>query len=345
MYKLSDKRYTTLILIILLAAGTIFFSKEVTSGVYKGIYFCTEVLVPSIFPFMVISAFTAKCGLSFSGKVFNRISHLLFGISAKTLFAVIIGILGGYPVAARGISTLYENGEISEKEAANASYIAVGAGPGFLITFIGARLLNCIEAGVILLISQIVSVIILGIINKIIFKKDNYNSDKEIKRTDKKLINIFTQSVSSAVYGAIEMCAVVCVFSALISISQKYFGENDYINILLEVTTACSRLSASGSIVPIAFAAGFGGISVHFQIFQALGKIKINILLFFFYRILQGAITASLTALLTKIFGITIPVFSGTQGDFTLGLSSSVIGSSLLILTGICFLFSIKTTN
>lgn len=343
MYKITLRSPAAfkLILIVLLGAAAVFFSKEVSGGINEGIYFCVSVLVPSVFPFMIISSLTAKINLGFSGRKINKISNSLFGLSAKTVFTVLIGIIGGYPVAAKGISSLYKNGSISEKEAAKAAYIAVGAGPGFLITYVGVRLLNSYEAGAALLVSQITSVIIIGIINRFIFGKGIYNSKKEIS-VEPSAFEIFISSVKSAVYAIIEMCAIVCVFSAVIKVIEKYSGGNDLVNILLEVSRACYFLSENGSIVPIAFAVGFGGICVHIQIFQALGTIRIKKWLFFLYRIIQGGITAALTYLICKVFNITIPVFSSIRGDFTLSLSGSVVGSSLLILTGICFLFSIK---
>ncbi len=344
MYKNQYRAKTPLTLTLITALGisAVFFSKEISDGIFKGMCFCAEILAPSIFPFMIIAAVTANSSLSFSGKAINNISNRVFGLSAKSLFAVILGISGGYPVGAVGINSLYKKGVISGKEAAKASYIAVGAGPGFLITFVGIRLLNSAEIGAVLFTAQIISVIILGIINRIVFGKENFNSDKEINISDK-AGNIFIKSVRSAVYSLIEMCAVVCVFSAAVSITEARLFYNDFISVLLEVTTACYKLSESSNVILIAFAAGFGGLSVHFQIFGALGDIKINKLLFFLYRIIQGITTAFITYLFIKLFNITVPVFSSVKGNFTLGLSGSALGSCLLILTGICFLYSLKT--
>ncbi len=343
MYKkrLADNSQIKLLLIITLAAAAIFFSKEVSGGIYKGIYFCVEVLIPSLFPFMVISTLSAKSNLRFKGKIFNKTANILFGLSGETLFSVILGVFGGYPVGARSIGALYKQGKISISEAEKASYIALGAGPGFLITFVGIKLLNNIEIGIILLISQICSVFFLGILNKFIFLKKDNNSYKENSRPVKHSGNLFIESVTDAVYSAMEMCAIVCVFSAFLSVIEKYI-QSDYVSVFTEVTTACNKLSSGVNIPAIAFAVGFGGVCVHFQVFQALGNIKINKLLYFFYRILQGVITALITTALIKIFDITIPVFSSVKGNLTLGLSTSVIGSCLLVLTGICFIFSIQ---
>ncbi len=340
-FRLAGNSQIKLLLITALAIAAIIFSKEVSSGIYKGIYFCVEILIPSLFPFMVISTLSAKSNLRFKGKIFNKTANILFGLSGETLFSVILGIFGGYPVGARSIGALYKQGKISLNEAEKASYIALGAGPGFLITFVGIKLLNNIEIGIILLISQICSVFLLGILNKFIFRKKDNNSFKEDNYAVKHSGNIFIESVTDAVYSAMEMCAIVCVFSAFLSVIEKYI-HSDYVSVFTEVTTACNKLSPGANLPAIAFAVGFGGLCVHFQVFQALGNIKINKLLYFLYRIMQGVITSVITTVLIKIFDITIPVFSSVKGGFSLGLSTSVTGSCLLVLTGICFIFSIQ---
>lgn len=342
---LNKKPALEFALIILAITAVIVWGKECSGGALKGIYFCAEALVPSLFPFMVISVFIAKSGLARKlGRYTDGLSAKLFGVSGNLSAVIIMSMIGGYPVGARGISALRESGAISENDAERASYFAVGAGPGFLITFVGQKLLSNAQIGVCMLLSQIISVIILGLLNKIIFAKgkDN-NSYKEIKETPLPFTSAVTESVISSVYGTLEMCGMVVAFCAVIGITEKLFGDfNIYLSVLLEVTTACGLTTGRKNILLTAFAAGFGGLCVHFQIFTALRNIKIKMRLFFLYRIIQGLITAFLTYLFIKAFNICVPVFSSVGGTPELSLSSNFAGSALLIICGIGFLFSIK---
>lgn len=52
--------------------------------------------------------------------------------------------------------------------------------------------------------------------------------------------------------------------------------------ILTEVCNAVTAVSKDLPIEVVAFSAGFGGLCIHFQIFSALGDIKVNKLLFSF---------------------------------------------------------------
>ncbi len=337
---------TKLVFISAVIFCAMFFGRECSDGALKGIYFCAEVLVPSLFPFMAAAAFVAESGLSrMLGKHLEKPTTMLFGLSGSCAAIILLSLFGGYPVGARGIRTLYENGEINAYEAKKCSYFAVGAGPGFLITFVGVRLLDSSEAGACILAAQIISVIILGVANKYIFReKQSYNSNSELRLTSEKLSNALVKAVESGTYGCIEMCGMVVMFSAFNEVTTRLLADNSAstaANILLEVTTACNLLSSSNNILLIAFAVGFGGLCVHFQVFQALGSVNIKQWIFFLYRIIQGLLTTAFTFIFIRLFRVTLPVFSGTGEAPALALSTSLLGSVMLMLTGLCFIYNI----
>jgi len=343
--KRNKKAIAPFLFTVAAVVALIFWGKECSQGAKSGISLCLNVLIPSIFPFMVISVFAAESGLSEKlGKITGGLCKALFGVSGNLSAVIIMSMIGGYPVGARGIAALRKNGVISEKDAETAAYFAVGAGPGFLFTFVGSSLLSSPEIGACLMVAQVASVIILGFVNKIIFvRKTNYNSKKELYSNITPFSSALTKSVISASYGMFEMCGMVVVFSALMGITEKLLGDmNVYAAILFEVTAACGILSKQVDIRLIAFAVGFGGLCVHFQIFTALKDIKINKYLFFLFRIIQGGITALITSLLIKIFRISLPVFSSVGTLPELSLSTSLIGSVMLLLCAVGFIYSIK---
>lgn len=350
MYKIFSRKNIIINVLFLVITATLLltFGKQATTGALKGIYLCCEVLVPSLFPFMVLSAFSVKSGISaYFEKYSAVITKTLFGLSGKCGTAIIMSMIGGYPVGARAISALYESGQISEYEAKKAAYFAVGAGPGFLITFVGTNLLGCLSVGICILCAQIISIIILGIMNKYIFRKSEaYNSKEEIKINIPTLSQALIQSTASGVYGILEMCGIIVVFSAVLgiiqSLLQKYEAVYLIVNVLLEVTSASQLTAKAGNILLLSFAVGFGGLCVHFQIFTALKEIQINKFVFFLYRIIQGLLTSAFTYLLLKVFNVSLPVYSSIDYNTQYLLSSSTLASSLLIITGLCFLYTLK---
>ncbi len=51
-------------ILLLLAAALLVLSKEVGDGVREGLSICTNVVIPSLFPFMILSSFLALSPLS-----------------------------------------------------------------------------------------------------------------------------------------------------------------------------------------------------------------------------------------------------------------------------------------
>jgi len=346
MYKIVKEKFLLikLVLLIFLSFILIFYGKVVASGALKGLYLCGQVLIPSLFPFMVLSTFVVKSGLSdVVSKYCGKFSVLFFGVSKQCTATILLSLIGGFPVGAKGISALYESKKISDVEAEKLSYSLVCAGPGFLLIFVGTTLLNSIDAGICLYASQILSVFIMGIICKISFKKQIFNSVTELN-TNENTSDALINSVRSATYSIIEMCGIVVIFSAVISLAEKLFSISylyTYLATFLEITTASKILCESKNIILLAFAVGFGGLSVHFQIFQALRNIPVKKHIFMAFRVIQGIITAVLSYLFIKLFNISIPVYSSIR-EVDFSLSTSVMGSILLLLTGLCFLASLK---
>ena len=330
-------------LVILAAALLIGFGEFSSAGALSGVYLCLNDLLPSLFPFMILSALTVNSGASrIFGRIFGGFFRLLFGFSDETSSAILLGMIGGYPVGASGIAVLYKKGLISEREAASASLVAVGSGAGFLISFVGVGLYGDIRVGFILYAAQISSVIIIGILNKLIFVRKKFNSDKEIKYIKTPFTIALIDSVTSGTYRALEMCGIVILFSAVIGIVERFAGVYSvYFETALEVTNACADLALSRNLLLTAFAIGFGGLCVHCQIFAVLREIKIKKGLFFLYRIIQGIITTLITYALICAFGISTPVFSSVASTVP-SLSASIFGSGALIASSLCFLYCIK---
>ena len=344
MYKTTDKKalITSGVFAALTISAAIVFASEASSGARLGIVCCADTLVPSLFPFMFISAFTVRSGLSAAaGRLLKKPTERLFGLSGEFAAVVVMSVIGGYPVGAGMIASLLERKRVSESESRKAAYFCVASGAGFMITLVGARLLGSIEAGLCIYAAQACSVVILGISGKFLFKSERiYNSDKEITAYSP-LSESVVESTADAVRNTIGMCGIVVLFSALISVIERFF-DSPAVGIVLEVTRAVSELSQDKKVVLIAFAAGFGGLCVHFQIFRLLKGIGLNKTVFFLFRIMQGIITALLSKFFIGIFGVSIPVFSSFTSMPAAGLSTTALGSTLLIITGACFLASVK---
>ncbi len=328
-------------------AGLFIFSEECKEGALNGIHICLEILVPSLFPFFILSSFLAESDILYIlSPVFNPIGNFLFKIRGICLVPVILALCGGYPVGAKSVAALYKKGEISKGEAERLSYICCSAGPGFLVTFIGVSLLMSKDAGIILLSSQIISIAVLMFASRF-FPFKNDHSEQELKLKEKlSFCEALVNSVSSAVRSTAGMCGFVILFSVVCNVLTVGLGSDNTFGIifasLLEITTGVSGISGELSLEVISALTGFGGLCVHMQIFRELKGVKYSKAKFYIYRIIQGMLCYISTKLLLIAFPVTDMVFSTVEKAPQLTFYSSMAGTVALLITSSIFILSLK---
>ena len=125
---------------------------------------CAQTVIPSLFPFFVISSFMVNTGfVSCAGKIAAPISRRLFKVSGSGAVVFVMGILCGYPTGAKMVSELYENKEISRNEAMRLLPFCNNSGPLFVIGAVGAGMLGSTRLGVTLYAVHVVSAVLTGI--------------------------------------------------------------------------------------------------------------------------------------------------------------------------------------
>ena len=140
------------------------------------------------------------------------------------------------------------------------------------------------------------------------------------------------------------MCAMVVVCAAMIEVVAAVSPSamiTDIASAFIEITTGCHRMCGSYPLYLIAFFIGFGGISVHLQIYAGLGELTVKKTLFFLFRIIQGIITAISAYILLMIFPVEQSVFNSVNTPLTLSKSATLAGSAALVFSSLCFLGSV----
>lgn len=332
--------------IIIICVLLLLFSKECASGAFSGIEMCINVLIPSLFPFMAVSSFIIKSGVSdILGKPFKKFMKGIFGLSPAFAPVLLLSVTGGYPIGAKSCNELYKNGTADIEECKRASLFMVCAGPGFLISFIGMSIYNDKKIGTIMLVSQILSVLLTGIANRIINRgKISYKS-KTSGGVKLSLTKSLVEAVADASKGMLSICSFVIAFSAVSGIISAVIDDGLIKTVILSVLEVCTGVKTVSSELPVwatAFVAGFGGICVHFQIFSVLSSLNISKIKFFCYRIIQGLLTAVFTYAGMQIFYDAKTVFSvGTVTGSSIYGGTAFSGIVLAALM-ICFLYSLK---
>ncbi len=355
---------------VLFTAGAIFgigaamllLPAAAADGARKGLTYCSEILIPSLFPFMVLSAFVVKSGLAARlGRLLEPITRFLFRLPGCTGATILISMIGGYPAGARGVKALIEQGEITPKQGERMLCFTVGAGPAFVISVVGAGLLGSGKAGVILFVSQAAASLAIGILAGLFTRgrEETISCSRREACGRQDVSAALVDSSADSAKGMMNMCAFVVLFSSLIGLIQES-GVGDMLArflislgvseraagsilpILLEVTGGCANAAQAGASPQlISFALGWAGACVHFQISASLAGIRFSKLRFTLFRFLHGIIAAGISYLGFLLFPDTAEAFSTTTEPLTSAFSSHAPGSVALVFTCAFFLFSL----
>ena len=79
-----------------------FWPQEAMEAAREGLRLCYNVILPSLFPFFVLSALVVDLGLAgYIGRALEGIMRPLFNVPGACASAFALGFVGGYPVGAR----------------------------------------------------------------------------------------------------------------------------------------------------------------------------------------------------------------------------------------------------
>lgn len=118
------------IFMLIIDAGT------ALSGAVDGVRLCVQTLLPSLFPFIVLSI---MAGGLLSGNFIlpDRWICKILRIPPGCAALPVLGALGGYPVGAQCVYDAYQNGTIRKEAAQRMLGFCNNAGPAFLFGVIG----------------------------------------------------------------------------------------------------------------------------------------------------------------------------------------------------------------
>ena len=131
----------------------------------RGLLLCARTVVPSLFPFMVLSELVVAGGLV--DRVFFRLSlplRRIFRLPSVGCCAVLLGILCGVPVGARCAVLAYDKGLLSKRECETVLIIASTPSSAFLISAVGASLWGNRTFGVALYVCAVSAALLTGLL-------------------------------------------------------------------------------------------------------------------------------------------------------------------------------------
>ena len=280
------------------------FPADSVSAAKDGLKMGTGVILPSLFPFFVISSIMINTGgADRLGKALSPLLSRLFGTGNAGASAFVIGLLGGYPLGAKTVAGLYESGSCTRSEAEYLLGFVNNSGPAFILGACGAGVFQSTKVGFILLMSHILSAVMVGMI----FRRGGKSTLEKCKKTPVREYDDFPTAFVNAVKSSIRSIIDICGFVIFFEVVMAMLGNahllpggilGTLIQGMIELTAGIFRLGGYDPIIALpltSFFLGWGGLCVHCQAMSFALPHKLGIGKYFLGKLIHGIISAGVT--------------------------------------------------
>ena len=341
----------TLLALFLLAL--LFINPKVTAdGVRRGLSLCFETLFPSLFPFLILSAFLVKseCAV-LPVRLLGKPLRFFLGLSQQGATALLLGLLCGFPIGTVTAVAYFEREELSKEELCRLSLFINNPSAGFLIGTVGKSLFGNEAVGVMLFLITWLASLSVGVFLRLLYgelPQKQHIPSNGIKKPS--VVNLLTGSISQSFFSLFQIFSFVIFFSCITEcLSAILVAERispyvcTWLTGLLEITSGVHR--AVGTMPPYqalcaaAFFAGFSGLSICLQLFSITEQQQLPLLPYLLAKGVQGGLCLLLTALYLHLANPYLKVAQSTAA-FSYGHIQQIVTVSvgciclLLILAG-----------
>ena len=327
---------------LLFIISLLLFSSTNLAASKSGLSLWANSVVPSLFPFFVATELISKTQIPFIlGRFLNIFMRPFFNVSGEGSFALIMGLISGYPTGAKIAVNFRNNNILPKEECERLLSFTNNSGPLFIIGTIGISIFGNSSIGFLLLITHILSCFSVGFI----FRFWKYSSTK---KTDNSLYthNIYHNNlslsnlgylISDAISSSIKTILIIGGFIVLFSIIISIFKTSNVLNFfciiltplfnffkipeqlissilvgILEITNGISMISLikikdiSICIILASFLLGTGGLSVFMQVFSIVSESDLSMKPYILGKLSHGIFAS----FYTYLFITFIPLFN-----------------------------------
>lgn len=338
-----------LVLMVILAV----FPTYSLSSAKEALLLCSENIIPSLFPFFVLSQILINTGFAkYAGRLISPVMYPLFRVSGTGGIAFLIGLISGYPSGAKSVCDLYHSGDLSKEDAERLLPFCNNSGPLFIIGAVGLGMLKSFRSGVMLYIIHIFSAIIAGFISGLLHKKSNMNNTIRHTTHYASCSNfgaVFSESIKSSVISILNVCGFIVFFRSVTAPVSALFPQGITGGILkgiAEVAGGISALSQTAintySLPVISFLLGFGGFCVSLQVMGIAKAESLSMKYYFPYKILQGILSFFLCIPFAKKYSAVYVFNMANAVNFETGNSGAAITSVFIICAFYFFILALR---
>lgn len=312
-----------------------FWPQEAMEAAREGLRLCYNVILPSLFPFFVLSALVVDLGLAgYIGRALEGIMRPLFNVPGACASAFALGFVGGYPVGARTALSLYQKGMCTKTEAERLLAFCNNSGPAFILGVVGAGVFASSKVGLLLYLAHAAASVCVGFLFRF-YKREGKRRERRASPTfeAERITVAFTGAIKNSFLSTLNICAFVVFFTVVIKLlflsgllpglagvlgallSPLGFSTQwaeRLLTGLIELTSGVWTLTGagtmSGKLSMAAFLLGWAGLSVHCQVLSFIGGSGLSVKTYIGGKLLHGGLSALFIGLLLRFFPLEEPV-------------------------------------
>ncbi len=239
---------------------------RVRAAAAAGLALCGRAVIPALFPFLAVSGILISLG--FGQWAGPRLAGLmsLYRLPGAAGSALLLGLVGGYPIGARTAAELYEKGLLTQGEAQRLLGFCNNSNPVFLISVLGSGVFGSTRVGIYLWLIHLLSALLTGFF----FRRKEGAASVRRRMTSTSpfqsapLAAAFVEGVRNACGNMVAICGFIiffCVLSSPLSALDSPLGTA--LTGALELFSLTPRLAANRlSFILASVCAAWGGTSI-----------------------------------------------------------------------------------
>ncbi|MDR1464537.1 MAG: hypothetical protein LBJ11_04475 [Oscillospiraceae bacterium] len=336
---------------VVVSVVLLFFAPTAAQGIRDGLLLCAQVMIPTLFPFLVLSSLLAGLGTnSGESKLLRWLMWTLLRQPPAAAGMILLSFLGGFPTGAQAIVLGMERGSLRPAQAQRLLLFCVNAGPAYLIGAVGSSLLGSRRAGLVAFLSLLAAGLVIGILTRFLSDSDAQSPEKNNSKPEKQqptlpslpFDKLLLQSLTQAIAAMLQICAWVVLFSCicalLVLLPENFRSASAALSCLLEVTSGCVRAVRLGVPLPVICAVvAWSGLCVHCQILGNIRKTGLRMSWFWAARAMHAALAAAICAQLLRWFpleSVSATALAGSGSGIRLWEISAPAAAALLFFCG-----------
>ena len=296
-----------------LTTTLLLFPANCLSLALNGLNLWFERMIPTLFPFMVLSGIMIRMNLTGAFvKILNPILGKLFRLNHSCIYCIVVGFLCGFPMGAHVASQLYEEKQISRPEASLLLAFCNNIGPIYFLSFVLPTL--TIKKTLPFLFGMYGLPFLYGLfLRYTIYKNEVSPKIRQIspKSTSVSLLQALDESVFRSLYSIAKLGGYMIFFNLLFilpSLISKLLCFNHTLSnlftgcmgCLLEITGGIGLLGNQAPFFVLCVLP-FGGLSCIAQTFSMIKNTDLSIMEYGMHKMILSAITVFYYLLSAKI--------------------------------------------